>query len=83
MTSRATKDDLKRWVLEAVRAEGGAATVLQVAERLWRDHEQDFRAAGALFYTWQYDMRWCATVLRHEGLFAPAVRGNGVWRLAE
>lgn len=78
-----TKDDLKAWVLEAVRSSGGSASVLEVAEHLWATHEADLRASGPLFYTWQYDMRWCATALRHDGVLAPAAPGvAGKWRLA-
>lgn len=83
MSQRASKADLRRWVLEAVRALGGEATVVDVARHVWDHHESELRASEPLFYTWQYDMRWCATQLRHEGLLAPSVRGSaGRWRLA-
>ena len=43
---------------------GGKGTVTAVARFIWAHHEPDLRSSGDLFYTWQYDMRWAATVLR-------------------
>ena len=63
----ATKDDLKSWVLDAIREAGGASSPIDVAKHIWKHHEQDLRASGDLFYKWQYDMRWAATSLRKEG----------------
>lgn len=77
-----TKDDLKLWVLEAVTALGGKAKLLDVAKYIWAHHEPDLRVSGDLFYKWQYDMRWAANVLRHEGkLVMPEDAPRGVWAL--
>lgn len=73
----ADKRDLREWVLRAVTELGGSATVVQVAEWIWWHHEQDLRAAGPLFYTWQYDMRWAAQTLRDEGRLRSTSRGPG------
>ncbi|GHD99999.1 hypothetical protein U879_10235 [Defluviimonas sp. 20V17] len=62
-----SKSDLEGWVLDAVRENGGEASVLQVAQSIWRTHEQDLKMSGDLFYTWQYDMRWAAQNLRGAG----------------
>jgi hypothetical protein len=78
----AVKWDLKQWVLEAVGDLGGNSDVIGVARWIWTHHEADLAASGDLFYTWQYDMRWCAQELRKEGRLAPTSRGaNSRWRL--
>jgi hypothetical protein len=59
------RDDLKVWVYEAIVASGGEASPLEVAKHIWGNHEADLRKSE-LFYTWQYDMRWAAQVLRGE-----------------
>ena len=78
----ATKQDLQDWVLEAVKAEGGSAGPVAVARQIWQQHEHDLRQSGDLFYTWQYDMRWAAQVLRDGGKLAK-VDGSraGTWNL--
>jgi hypothetical protein len=54
----ATKDSLQSWVLEGLVAHGGRARLIEVAKHIWEHHEADLRAAGDLFYSWQYDIRW-------------------------
>jgi len=66
----ATKSDLRDWVFNAVRSNGGKATIVEVSRDIWENHERDLRASGDLFYTWQYDMRWAAQDLRRLGKFA-------------
>ncbi|MET0436496.1 MAG: hypothetical protein ABW043_03280 [Devosia sp.] len=66
----ATKADLRDWVYSAVQGAGGKATIVDVAKHIWLNHESELRASGALFYTWQYDMRWAAQDLRRTGRFA-------------
>ena len=79
----ADKSDLKAWVLQAVRALGGSATVVEVAEYIWREHETDLRASGRMFHTWQYDTRWCALELRKSGEFrAGSESPAGTWQLS-
>ena len=79
----ATRDDLQDWVIAAVSANGGSASIVQAAEYIWKHHESDLRASGDLFYTWQYDMRWACTRLRERKLIQPAeVSKRGEWRLA-
>ena len=62
-----TKSELKDWVLAGLNDLGGTGRIVQVAKHIWDHHEQDLRAAGDLFYTWQYDMRWAAQELQDEG----------------
>ena len=78
----ASRDDLMRWVLDALREHGGEAKIVDIAKHLWSRHEDDLRAAGDLFYTWQYDMRWAAKKLRDTGeLAAPEASPRGSWSL--
>ncbi len=79
--ARTMREYLQQWVLDAVRLEGGAATVLQVARRIWANHENELRKAGDLFYTWQYDMRWAGQRLRDNGFLE--LGPNRTWRLVE
>ena len=80
----ASRDVLMRWVLEALKAQGGSASVLQVCKWVWSHHEDDLRNAGDLFYSWQYDLRWAATKLRKQGRLAATSREDrGMWRLQE
>lgn len=78
----ADKKDLQVWIVEALRASGGAASVLEVSKHVWRSHESELRASGDLFYTWQYDLRWAAQKLRDAGALATADGKKGPWRLA-
>ena len=78
----ATRQDLQQWVISALRAHGGSASLLQVAKHIWKDHESDLRSAGDLFFTWQYDMRWACTKLREREIIQPAeVSERGEWKL--
>lgn len=60
------REDLKDWVYEAVRENGGVASIVTVAKHIWIHHEAELRASGDLFYKWQYDMRWAAQRLRNS-----------------
>lgn len=74
------KEDLKRWVLEAIDAHHGKASLINVAKHIWDEHESDLRSSGEGFYTWQYDMRWAAQALRDEGVLANAdSTPRGIW----
>lgn len=64
----AERNDLKVWVVEALRQLGGAGSIIHVCQRVWRMHESELRASGDLFFTWQYDIRWAAQYLRNVGL---------------
>ena len=77
-----SRDDLKDWVADALRRQGGEAHLVSVARDIWQYHEAELRGAGDLFYSWQYDMRWACTALRAQGLIEPAVK-KGVWKLAK
>ena len=63
----ADRSDLGKWALDAVRHQGGEATVLDVAKAIWGEHEDELKASDDLFYTRRYDMRWAADRLRKAG----------------
>jgi hypothetical protein len=78
----ATKQDLQDWVAEALSALGGSATLVDVAKKIWVVNEPELRLSGDLFYTWQYDMRWAANILRKKGVMKPVeLSPSGVWEL--
>lgn len=77
------KSDLPE-LLEATLVElNGSGTILDVCKMFWREHEEELKASGDLFFTWQYDIRWAATTLRKEGIMKAApLSETGVWELS-
>jgi len=75
-----TRHELKLWVEEALRRYGGQAKLLDVAKDIWKHHEAGLLAAGELFFTWHYDMRWAATSLRKDGVVEESGT-RGIWKL--
>lgn len=83
MTGKATKHDLEGWLLDALKSLGGDGAIPEICKHVWESHEADLRSSGTLFYTWQYDIRWCATQLRHQGILRPASSSaRGIWEIA-
>lgn len=84
MVTVADRQSLRDWVMESLRQLGGSGSVVQVCHSVWQMHENDLRASGDLFYTWQYDIRWAAQHLRNGGYLKPANGGRrSRWELAE
>lgn len=78
----ATKQDLADWIIDALRARGGSASVVEVCREIWQRHEPDLRSSGDMFFTWQYDVRWEAQKLRDSGRLASAAGRRGAsWSL--
>ncbi len=76
------KSVLQDWVIDAVKAQGGTAQLLDVCKYIWKHHESDLRASGDMFFTWQYDTRWAAQKLRDAGKLEPLNNDRrGLWRL--
>lgn len=76
------RDDLQQWVKDALVYFGGKAKLIDVAKHIWDNHESELRNSK-LLYTWQYDMRWAATKLRHRGIMKPAEEcPRSVWQLS-
>lgn len=79
----AKREDLQDWIIAALKAHGGTANIVQVAQHIWKHHEKELSASGELFFTWQYDMRWACTRLRVRKIVQAAeVSGRGEWCLA-
>lgn len=78
----ASRLELQDWVIEALKANGGSGTIVQVAKHIWSNHEHELKASGDLFFTWQYDMRWACTRLRERKIVQPAeISDRGEWKL--
>ncbi len=67
----ATKNNLVDWVTKALEKHNGSASIAHICKYIWENYEQDLRASGELFYTWQYDMRWAGVQLRNSGVIKP------------
>jgi len=79
----ATKGDLVDWVVAALKAAGGSASILYVAQYIWANHEKDLKE-NDLFFSWHYDMRWAATELRKRGIMIAAEDDRrGKWSLKQ
>lgn len=81
-----TKHTLQEWIQTALADSGGAAHHVDVARWIWSHHRAELEDAGDLFFTWQYDLRWAAQKLRHQGklrgMATGTGRGDGYWRLS-
>ena len=66
--------------MEAVVAQNGEATIVQICKYVWENHERDLRASDSLFYTWGYDIRWAGQWLRDNEYLQPTKAcKRGVW----
>ena len=68
----ANREDLCEWVIQALRENGGRAHIVPICKFIWKNHENELRQSGDLFYTWQYDVRWAGQILRNKGILMPA-----------
>lgn len=77
-----SREHLQDWVVQALKSMGGSGSIVAVAKHIWGRHESELKAAGDLFCTWQYDMRWACTRLREKKIVQPAeLLGRGEWKL--
>ncbi len=56
----ATKYDLEGWLVEALKAQQGSASIVDVGRYVWEKYEAELKRSGDLFLTWLYDIRWAA-----------------------
>jgi len=78
----ARREDLTKWLLEALEASNGSASIIKVCKYVWENYENELRRSGDLFFTWQYDIRWAANQLRREGIIRAAnLSPKGIWEL--
>ena len=76
------QDNLQNWIYEALESLNGKGRIVDVAKYIWDNKENELRASGDMFYTWQYDMRWAATKLRENQIIEPAEKSKkGEWKL--
>jgi hypothetical protein len=79
----ATREDMKTWVIVALKSLGGKGWPKDVAKHIWDNHEGDLKKSGSLLYTWQYDVRWAAQSLRDTGILKPVHgRRDLPWEIA-
>ena len=77
-----TKEILRAWLIEALRANNGIGTIVEVCKYIWDHYENELRISGDLFFTWQYQVRWAATELRKDGVMRAAhLSPKGFWEL--
>lgn len=70
------------WIVEALKINGGEATIPQVCKYIWTNYEEVLRASGDDFYIWQYEVRWAAMYLRKKGILKAADKGKrGIWQI--
>jgi hypothetical protein len=51
---------------------------------VWKEHKDELESSGDLFFTWQYDIRWIATLLRKKGTMRAVPSSEfGIWELAQ
>lgn len=72
-----TRQYLKEIVVEAIKANGGQSTYVQIAQYIWQHYEPKLRASGDLFFTWQYDIRWAVPTLRKSGILEKHDKNSG------
>jgi hypothetical protein len=73
------RDDLQAWVLYALKQLGGKGRIKDITKIIWSLHRNELEQTD-LLYTWQYDMRWAATVLRKKKKLKEADGKN--WELS-
>lgn len=74
------KADLEDLIVVALKSLGGEAKIADIAKAIWLENEGALRAAGDLFYTWQYDMRWAGQRLQGKGIIKKNLRS---WTLVK
>ncbi len=76
------KQDLWDSLYKTIETLGGLANIVQICSAFWDKYEHELEESGTLFYTWQYDIRWAATMLRKQGRMKAADRSpKGIWEI--
>jgi hypothetical protein len=79
----ASREDMKGWVVLALKSFGGKGWPKDVAKYIWEHYEPELRKSGNLLYTWQYDVRSAAQSLRDAGVLKPVNRRRDLpWEIA-
>jgi hypothetical protein len=77
------KKELRNWLIDALGANLGSASIVEVCKYIWDNHENELRKFGDAFFTWQYDIRWTADNLRKEGILSGELKPRGIWKLVK
>jgi len=79
----ATRFDLESWLQRTLQGiPGRSANIVTICRSVWKEHENELRNSGDLFYTWQYDIRWAANRLRRQKILKPVETSpKGFWEL--
>lgn len=78
----ATRENMKPWVLAALKSMGGTGWPREVSKYIWHNYRDQIEGSDSLLYTWQYDIRWTAMAMRKEGLLKPVEgRTDKPWEL--
>jgi hypothetical protein len=72
-----TRDELKPWIIDALRANDGKAPMIEVAKHIWQHHQAELQSSGDFFFKWQYEMRWAGQQLVKE----KKINKRGQWTL--
>ncbi|MBN3489925.1 hypothetical protein JV173_00210 [Acholeplasma equirhinis] len=79
-----SKIELQSLLIEAIIFHGGKATIVEICKYIWNKYKNQLENSGDLLYTWQYDIRWAATQLRHKGILkSTSESSKGIWFLSE
>ena len=80
---RLTRSDFKPWIIAALRAHGGSASIAQVCKHIWEHNHALIVQDEALLYTGQFEVRWAKDLLSRDGILLPAKQsGKGRWQLS-
>lgn len=66
-----SRNDMKNWVIKALQSQNGVGWPREVSKYIWDNYQSELMKSGDLLYTWQYDVRWAAQMLRNEGILEP------------
>jgi hypothetical protein len=78
------RHELTDWLIRALRELGGKGTNLDIARQIWKTRSKELQASGDLFYEWQYELRWSATLLNSKGKIKPADKSKEtLWVLVD
>lgn len=75
------RENLIKYILEALNELNGSARIWEICKHVWSNHlQQELTPADKEYYTWQYDIRWAAQVLRDDNVITSEPRGY--WSLS-
>lgn len=76
-----TRQQLPQYVLDALNALGGEATIVAICKYIWDNEISQIPANQRtdLFYTWGYDVRWAGQWLRNNN--QSHIPRKGIWAL--